>query len=129
MPAIVLVSGGESRPAPQQQSDAGTPDFDMKIGVMVVVRADTGSGQGDDDVDGLLEEWRGKVIAALATDRATGLPEPTFGGLLQWLTITDTQPASPTSEAEAALPQAAQLHLFSAARPEAETDAFQQSGF
>lgn len=124
LPAVVLVDGAETRPAPQQQSDAGTPDFDMRIGVLVVVR-----GQQDADVAPLLTAWRALVIAALAADRTTGLPETSFGGLLQWLTIVQSEPPSATSEQEASLPQAAQLHLFSAARPEAEMNAFLQSGF
>lgn len=124
LPALVQVDGAEVRPTPGQQSDAGTPDFDMRFGVLILVE-----GQDDASVPALLTSWRAKVIDALARDRTSGEPELGFGGLLQWVTCTGADAPAPASEAEAALPRASQLLHFAAARPEAEMNPWLQAGF
>jgi hypothetical protein len=94
----------------------------MYPGVAVIA-----GGDDPDDVPPLLNALRKAVIAALVTDPDTGLYEPTFGGLLQWLTWTGND--TPVPLGEAGDPIAAMLVNFAAARPEAELDATLQAGF
>jgi hypothetical protein len=81
LPSIRLLDGAETRPTPGQDSGAegGTPPYEMRFAVEIVVRSET-----DDLVGTDLNRWRDEVIDALGRDRTTGLLEPSFGGLLQW---------------------------------------------
>jgi hypothetical protein len=126
LPSIRLLDGAETRPTPGQDSGAqgGTPDYDMRFAVEIVVRSET-----DDLVGPALNGWRDEVIDALGRDRTTGLLEPSFGGLLQWATCTGCTSPEPPGQGEPTLPEAAFLVHFAAARPEAELNPFLQAGF
>lgn len=123
LPSIQLLDGDETRPPPDRNDDeVGAPYYRMHFGVMLVVEADD-----EVDIPPLLTTWRAKAIAALAADRTTGLQETTLGGLVLWLTCVQTDQPQPAQAPAGAI--AGQLLHFNAARPEAEMNAFLQSGF
>ena len=126
LPSIRLLDGAENRLTPGQDSsgEGGTPPYDMRFAVEIVVRSDT-----DDQVGTDLNGWRDEVIDALGRDSATGLYEPSFGGLLQWATCTGCTSPEPPGQGEPTLPEAAFLVHFAAARPEAELNPRLQAGF
>jgi hypothetical protein len=123
LPEVQLIDGAETRPYPGEAGDnVGTPDFVMRFAVALIADGDVA-----DDVPPQLNALRAAAIAALVTDPETSAYEPTFGGLLQWLTCTGVD--TPVPLREPGDPLASMLVHFAAARPEAEMNPMLQAGF